>query len=129
MISEALRISSTLRCPVFEKGTAASTKIDELESYLLLTAFHQGELSAERLELREELDGLRHTWDHLQGWEVHRRGKTDASIDTAKRIVRPELYDEIKDRENRIARLGEEIERLERDSVKVSRAYTFITGS
>lgn len=129
MLTKALETSKGLRMPVFENGAMPRVKIDELESYLLLTAFQQGELAAERLEALVTLRELERQWDHLTGWEGLKRTRTEAAVDDAKRQMSPLLYDQKRDLEWTIKRLSEEIDRLERDATKVSRAYTFITGS
>lgn len=129
LIEEPLATASTLRIPVFPPGTAPNVKIDELESYMLLTAHWQGECHARALEIDCELYDLEGKWGQLQGWEHLRRGKTDASIDEAKARMRPELWEEIRGMRWQMAKLRAEADRLERDATKVSRAYTFITGN
>jgi len=129
MISTALETSKGLRMPVFERGTGPRVKIDELETYLLLTAWQQGELSEERLDALVTLKEIDHQWDHLDGWQGLRRTRTEAAVEDAKRQLRPDLYDQKRDLEWTIKRLSEEIERLERDSTKVSRAYSMMTGT
>lgn len=129
MLTEALEKSKGLRMPLFEKGTAPRVKIDELESYLLLTAWQQGELAEERLDALVTLQDLEHQWDHLDGWQGLKRTRTEAAVEDAKRQVAPQLYDQKRDLEWTIKRLSEEIDRLERDATKVSRAYSMMTGT
>jgi hypothetical protein len=128
-VTEALKTSKGLRVPVFEHGVSPRVKIEQLESYLLLSAFQQGELAEERLDALVTFEDLRREWDHLEGWEPYKRTRTEAGVEDAKRQLRPDLYDQRRDLEWTIKRLSEEIERLERDATKVSRAYSMTTGT
>lgn len=127
----ALVTSIELRVPVFERGTAPRMKIDALEEYLLLSAHVQGDLTEERLDWMSRLVPLKDEWDHLpqEDWGHLRRTRTETAVTHAKRQVRPELYDDMMDIDWMIKRLTEEIDRMERDASKCSRAYTMITGT
>lgn len=127
--STALDTAVTLRIPVFEREVPPKQRIDELADYMLLTAYWQGEMNAERLDLLETLKTAQHEWDHLEGWEPHRRNKTEAGVNDAKRQLRPDLYDQMKDLSWKVKRLVEEHERLERDATKTSRVYSMMTGT
>lgn len=125
----ALTTSIDLRMPVFEAGTAPTTKIAALEEYLLLTAYYQGDLAKERLEWQVKLVPIRDAWDHLTGWEhLKLTSRSEKAVASSKRQVRPDLYDRLMDHDWMIARLTEEIDRMERDATKASRAYTLMTG-
>lgn len=126
-----LSTSLGLRIPVFARDTPPRQKIDALEEYLLLSAFTQGELSEERFDWKARLVPLEAEWEHIPDheWQAHRRTRTETAVKHAKRIARPKLYDEIQDVEWMVKRLTEEMDRMERDATKVSRVYTFITGS
>lgn len=117
--------------PVFGEGTAPSHKIEQLESYLLLSAFTQGQLTEERVDWLSSLVPLKDQWDHMPEhlWAELRRTRTETAVTHAKRIAMPDVYDKIQDHEWMIKRLTEEIDRMEREASKVSRAYTMITGS
>lgn len=128
-LPSSLTTSIGLRMPVFADGTSATDKLGQLESYLLLTAYTQGELSECRLEWLSSKIALQDEWAHLTGWEDLRRTRTETAVTHAKRMLRPDLYDALEDHDWMIKRLTEEVDRMERDSVKASRAYTFITGS
>jgi uncharacterized protein YPO0396 len=78
--------------------------------------------------LMEEGATAQDEWDTLQGWEVHRRGKTDASVDRAKADMRPDLWRKLQNTRRRVRALTDEIARLDRDFEKASRAYTIISG-
>ena|ERR1035437_5615929 len=128
-LPSCLVTSYGLRIPLFEAGTMPRTKIDALESYLLLTAWTQGELAEERFRVLAELTTLEHEWSHMDGWQGSQRTRTELAVEDAKRKLRPELYDLLTERKWIVKRLSEEIDRLEGDATKVSRVYTFITGS
>lgn len=127
--SHALITAAALRVPIFRPGTHRQAKLDSLEEYMLVSAYWLGECHEERLSDYEALRGKESEWDQLQGWEAFRRGKTDSSIDEAKKVVRPDLWAEITDGRWHVARLTDEIERLDRDATKVSRVYSIITGT
>ena len=127
--SGTLFAAAALRVPRLESGASPRERIEALETYLLDVAHMQGELEQARLDTHDALRHVEGEWEDLQGWEMLRRGKTDRSIDDAKRQLRPELWDAICKARWLIARLTEQIERLERDATKVSRAYTLMTGS
>ena len=128
-LPDCLSTSIGLRVPVFDRQTAPGVKISALEEYLLLTAFQQGELAEERLTWLQDRVPLQDEWDHLEGWEAHRRTRTETAVTQAKRLVAPDLYDKLQDNEWMIKRLSDEIERLENNASRVSRAYAMITGT
>lgn len=127
----ALVTSLGLRVPVFERTAPPRQKIDALEEYLLLSANVQGDLTEERLDWMSRLVPLSSEWEHIpqEEWGHLRRTRTETAVTHAKREARPDLYDEMMDIEWMIKRLTEEIDRMERDATKVSRAYTMITGT
>lgn len=124
---QALTTSIALRVPVFKKEDGLRYKIDELESYLLLSAFQQGELAEARLSAHDELRVARAEWRELAP-APGARLRTKDEREEAKRVVKPELAAAIDELEEEIDRLSEEFNRLEGDATKVSRAHTFITG-
>lgn len=129
MLTPALVVAKGMRVPTFEKGVGSRARVEALESYLLQSAFAQGELSEERLDRLVMLKGHQQEWDHLDGWQALLRTRTEAAVKDAKRQVNPGLYDRLTELEWIIKRLVEEIDRLERDATKVSRAYSMMTGS
>jgi hypothetical protein len=130
VIPDVVVDAAKLRVPVFAKGTAARVRVDQLEEYLLLSAFTQGKISEARLELADELHDLELDWSRIpkEEWEPHRVGKTMASIDEAKAVLHPQRWEKIRDLRWQIRVMTDEIDRLERDATKVSRAYTMISG-
>lgn len=124
-VPDCLSISVTLRIPVVDPEATFAARISELESYLLLAAFTQGDLAAARLQAHVDLRRAQHEWDHLQGWEALRgRARTNASVEDAKRQLRPGLYDEIEDAKWVVKRLSEEYDRLQSDADRCSRVLT-----
>lgn len=126
---DCLTTALSLRVPVFEKDAGSATKIAGLEDYLLLSAYTVGEMHEERAHLELELKGLSRDWSQLVGWEPLARGKTDTAAEAAKAQLRPDLHDEMEDLRHWIKQLNREIDRLDNEAKKVSRAYTLITGS
>lgn len=137
---ESLREAATLRMPRFlgrlgennePLRVSPSEKIAELEDFLLATARYRSFLEEARLYMKQATRDLQRKWDHLTGWEEHRREgeKSVASIEDAKRIKDPDLYDSIQSGEALVKDLSDQIRRLEHDDEVASRAYTFITGS
>jgi len=125
---DPLEVAGALRVPVFERGTAVRTKADALEEFILVSAHWCGEMHAERRQLMAEGAAAQDEWDTLQGWEVHRRGKTEASVERAKADTRPDLWQKLQSTRRRVRSLTEEIARLDRDYEKASRAYTIISA-
>lgn len=126
--TDPLEVGGALRVPVFERGTAVRAKADALEEFILVSAHWCGEMHAERRRLMADGAGLQDEWDALQGWEMHRSGKTEASVERAKAEAAPELHRRLQSTRRRVRALTEEIARLDRDFEKASRAYTIISG-
>lgn len=129
MISEALVQSARLRMPRYERPIQPKVLTEKLLEYTLDTAFHQGQLAHERLEIYAQLHALEQEWEDLEGWQGLVRGKTDKAVLVAKRQVNPDLYGRVRAARWLVARLTDEIERLERDSIKASRAYSILSAS
>lgn len=132
-IKAVLYEAAKLRMPRFSKDDnwTSRGKIEALEDYLMATARWRGFLEEARLHAEYGVKELRSEWDHLTGWEALRRNgeRTQASVEDAKRQMRPELYDSIKSGEWLVKRLSEQIRRLEHDDDVASRVYTLITGT
>lgn len=106
-------------------------KIEQLESYLLLTAEARQEAQLAKLIVQEALDVLQAQWDEIEGWEVELPSegrRTQEQVVQAKRRVNPDLYSSIQTGKRLIDRLSEQVKRLERDDAASSRVYTIITG-
>lgn len=127
--SESLDAASELRLPVFQPGTMRDTKCDVIGDYILENGALKGDLCRERLATYEALAPLEEEWEGLEGWEDFRVGRTDKSIDEAKKVLRGDLYHAIRVLGWRVKRLGEEIERLDEDYARASRYYSTLSGS
>lgn len=125
---DPLEVALVLRVPVFQRGTNARAKAEAMEEFMLLSAYWQGELNEERHRLIAEAAPHQDEWDKLEGWEPYRDGRTDESVDRAKRVIREDLWDVLQVKRRRVRALSNEIDRLERDASKVSRAYTMLSG-
>lgn len=128
-LPEVLTDSHKLRVPVFEAEVPPRSRIDQLETHMLLIAFTQGQLNARRVEVELWLRPLHEEWANMKGWQQFRRSKTETGVEAAKRESNPALAKSIDDLEFERRELRAEIDRLELDSVKVSRAYSMITGN
>lgn len=129
MVLAAYATATSLRFPVWDKDVPSSRKVSDLENYICVTAYWQGEMVEQRSDSRRELDPLLEEWESLTGWEPFKRNKTEGAVDDAKRQLRPELAADIARRRRAIADLAEQIDRMEREFTKASRVYTLLTGS
>ncbi|MDP3985066.1 MAG: hypothetical protein Q8Q52_08725 [Acidimicrobiia bacterium] len=121
----------SLRAPRGEGSLNARRKIDILEDHLILISRWRAQLEEAMLYMQAATKTLEDKWDQIEGWETMRADgeKSQKSIVEAKRKVRPELYDGIREAKWLADKLGRQIRRLERDEeYTVSRAYTLITG-
>lgn len=130
-LSDTMEKAVALRFPVFDRDGEATLreKLEAIEDHVMACGFWHGELVEERLRLREEHRPRQHEWDHLEGWQSQRVGKTDQAVTEAKRALRPDLYDGLQSDRQRMQDLSEQIERLDRDHDKASRLYSIMTGS
>lgn len=132
-----LHLHATLRMPKFrrefEDGEAphsASEKVDLLETFLGDAAIARGDLEEARLWA----DHIRHTleddWNGVEGWQQSVSSKaTGPQIMEAKREIRPDLYDAMRETKWVTAKLTDQIRRLEKDEENASRRYTLLVGS
>jgi len=130
---EVLRQVSLVKMPNLRDGGFSSTqKIEQLESYLLLTAEARQEAHFAKLVVQEALDQLQAEWDEIEGWELElptsQGRRTQGDVVEAKRRTNPGLYSSIQTGKRLVDRLGEQIRRLEKDDGVSSRAYTLLTG-
>lgn len=125
---DPLEVALSLRVPVFARGASARQKSDAMEEFMLLSAYWQGEMNEARHTLLVEAAPLQDEWDKLDGWQPFREGRTDQSVDAAKRVIREDLWDALQEKRRKVRYLSNEIDRLERDAAKVSRAYTMLAG-
>lgn len=119
-----MEASIEVRVPTFTADDSSSFKIGQLEDWVLGTAAIAGALSRERLIAHEELAAAVDAWDKIDAGF----GKSQADTRKAKTMLRPDLDGIIRQRRWIVERLTEEIDRFEREYVKVSRAYRMIEG-
>lgn len=128
---EALTTAKSLRMPIWKANEKPppSQRVEEYGDYIALTAYWQGELSALVLDTQAELSDIEDEWAALEGYEIHRDGrKTDRSVDEAKAQAAPDLAKRRREKKRLLKMLNEEVDRLERESVKASRIVTTIIG-
>lgn len=132
-IREALHRAARIRPTRFHKDMTLQARVDAVEDYLNLTAVARGELEEARLYAASALHDLGIEWEDIEGWEIHLRRNSDRTtqddIRRAKREIRPDLHDGIREAKFLIARLSEQIHRLEVDDKNASRTFTVLTGS
>lgn len=121
-------LASQLRVPMWgpDQQVGRIEKIAALEDYMLMAAFYVGVLHEERLHAHVELAPLQREWETVQPLV---RGKTARDAEDSRRRARPELASRIAILRWRVDRLSEELQRLDREHDKVSRAYTLMTGT
>lgn len=127
---DILRRSIELRVPVFPRGTGNGEKIAALEEYMLLSAWYRGELAEARLDAKEALDAKEERWNAIDNLAFYlgRTPKTQNDFEEARRESEPGLHKEIKTLRDRVERLWDEMERLDREATICSRAYTMVVG-
>lgn len=127
---ELLFRNARLRFPS-SKGLATGEKIDALEDYITDVAIARGELEEARLHMHEALAALLTQWDEIVGWEVLLPSSryTQEDVRRAKKQLRPDLGHGIEHARRLVARMSEQIHRLEQDEKMASRQYTLITGA
>jgi hypothetical protein len=128
---ELLHQHATLRMPRFGKDDSTTTKVGALEDYLGEVAAARGDLEEARLWT----DHVRHTiedeWGRVEGWQQHvaqPNKATGPQIAEAKRKIKPDLYDAIRESKWVASKLSDQIRRLEKDEEVASRRYTLIVG-
>jgi chromosome segregation ATPase len=126
---EAVTEAAKLELALVPRELGPRARVEALEDHILVTANAQAGLGRARLEVHDQLRLLEEEWDHLEGWEMARRTRTNAGVEDAKRQLKPALYDGIKRARWLVKRLTEQIDRLEGDFQKCSRAYTIATGA
>lgn len=134
-IRQRLLDALPLRIPRFDPNESPRKKSEELEAYILTTAWQRGELE-EALHWAWEAQKLvREQWNEIEGWEpflpTGRRvgDATKEQVAAAKRHVNSEVSDGLSSANKLVEGLGRQIRRLELDYEAASRAYTLMSGS
>lgn len=119
-----------LRAPLFEKTEAASASIEKLENYMGDIAVARGDLEEARLTVDHARHTLEDKWNAIGGWQQQVGSKaTGPQIIEAKKTIDPETYEGLREAKFLIAKLSDQIRRLEKDEENTSRRYTMLTGS
>lgn len=134
-IRQRIDAALPIRIPQFDPNTHPAEKVGGLETYLLATAFHRGELVEAWHWLEEVRKKALREWNELTGYEValpragSSRNVTQGDVKAAKRTLRPDLASLLEDCTSLERDLERQIRRLEWDDRAASRSYTLITGS
>lgn len=131
---ELLELAAALRVPLWRTGPDAKheelrspyEKLDALEEYSLTCGFYQGELHEARLRAYEELVEHERRWADVQ--PITTRNKTETAREDSKREANPALWEALRETRWLIARLTEEVDRLERDKALCSRIWGRYSG-
>lgn len=123
---------ANLRMPTFEEGTSANQRVAVMEEYLYRTAVIEGEVHELRLGAQRSVEADERVWDLMRGWEANLRhpskSPTVADVNAAKTAMDPTLGLRLRQGRWTISRCNEALERLERETNRISRVYRFITG-
>jgi hypothetical protein len=107
-------------------------KVHALEGYMTDCAIARGEAEEAALYMQAAVKSLEDQWDAIEGWETllpPQKERTEKSKVEAKRTLKPELYDGIREGKWLADKLKTQVRRLERDEETCSRVYTMTTGS
>jgi hypothetical protein len=104
-------------------------KVTHIEDYMVEVAEARGELEHQRLVLEESLYRLIEQARETP-WENYLESKrpTQAQVAAARRRAAPEICSSIDSARHLIARIRDQLERLDKDHEAMSRVYTVITG-
>lgn len=131
-IKALLHQHATLRMPRIDPGDGTSYKVERLDTFLQEAAVARGNLEEARLYADHARHKLEGQWDEIQGWEMHLgvplKKATGPQVTAAKRKASPTLYESIREAKWLVARLGDQISRIDKDEDVASRRYTLLTG-
>lgn len=107
-----------------------ATRVESYEDFIVKAATYRGELEENLLSLQEGIKSLEDRWDEVEGWETLAGDRpAQKDIVAAKRKLKPELYDGIREGKWLADKIRVQIRRLEQDEGAASRLYTMLTGS
>ncbi len=127
-----LHLHARLRMPTFTADDTGSFKVDKIENYMGDLAVARGDLEEARLWADHIRHALDDEWNKIDGWQQHvskPNSATGPQIIEAKRRIKPDIYDAIREAKWVVAKLTDQIKRLEKDEENASRRYTLLTGS
>jgi hypothetical protein len=106
------------------------TRVESYEDFIVRAATFRGELEENLLTIQSSLKALENEWDAIEGWEtLAGDDRTQKAAVAAKRKLKPDLYDGIREGKWLADKLRVQVKRLEQDEGAVSRLYTMLTGS
>jgi hypothetical protein len=107
-------------------------KIIRLEGFMVDSAIARGDAEEAALYMQAAVKRLEDEWDAIEGWETllpaTASERTEKAVVRAKRQLKPELYDGIREGKWLADKLKTQARRLERDEEACSRLYTMATG-
>lgn len=130
--ADILKRSASVQMPIFEPGKDPREKIAEYEDHMMLTAVIEAQLVREKLRCIDQLNKANDDWNgtHL---EADYAGKGDkismAERERQRRDLEPDLFKLRRFLTQRVESLQGEIDRMDRDTKRCSRAHTMLTGS
>lgn len=104
-------------------------KVHALEGYMVDCAIARGDADEAALYMQAAVKALEDQWDQIEGWQTLAQGGSQKDVVAAKRQLKPELYDGIREGKWIADKLKSQVRRLERDEETCSRVYTMATGS
>lgn len=107
-------------------------KIIRLEGFMVDSAIARGDAEEAALYMQAAVKALEDEWDAIEGWETllppKASERTEKAVVRAKRQLKPDLYDGIREGKWLADKLKTQARRLERDEETCSRVYTMATG-
>lgn len=132
-IQAALDEALPLRSPVYDPTKHPRERIVEMEAHMLKAAHVAGSLYEAKHWLLALEARLRDEWETLTGWDyalTRPRGKaTKAEIDQAKAQAAPALFESGRRARHLRESVIDQIQRLEKEGDRMSRAYSMEAGS
>jgi hypothetical protein len=103
-------------------------RIELLEDHYVECATARQGLEEAALWMQDAVKRLEDQWDAIEGWQTAMGAgeKTQKAIVAAKRTLKPDLYDGIREGKWLADKCRTQVKRLERDEDAVSRLYTML---
>lgn len=109
---------------------APRDQVERLEGHMLDASLARGQAEEAALYMQAAVKDLEDDWDAIEGWQTAMGSgdKTQKAVTAAKRTLRPDLYDGIREGKWLADKLRVQIKRLERDEEACSRVYSMLSG-
>lgn len=128
--ADVLKKALSLRMPVFEKGTDAKTKLEQYEEFMVLCAYVEAELGADKYRCINQLNSANDEWSAMNTESDFTGVKVSlAQKERERRENDTKLHASRRTLTQRIEQLNEQIGRMERQAKICSRVHTFLTGT